>query len=146
MRRGGRCTTARSRSSKTMTRPPSPKRRKAERRGRRSETLAAAMLLLKGYRILGRRVKTRVGEIDLVARSPSGIVCFVEVKARADAGSAAEAVLLRQQGRIARAAELFLAARPALANARFRFDIVTVAPRALPRHMRNAWQMDDLKR
>jgi putative endonuclease len=129
-----------------MARPASLKRRKAERRGRRSETLAAAMLLLKGYRILGRRVKTRVGEIDLVARSPSGIVCFVEVKARADTSSAAEAVLLRQQARIARAAELFLAARPALAHARFRFDIVTVAPRAFPRHMRDAWQMDDLKR
>jgi putative endonuclease len=108
--------------------------------------LAAAMLLFKGYRILGRRVKTRAGEIDLVARSPAGIVCFIEVKARADTGAAADAVLLRQQTRIARAAELFLAARPALANARFRFDIVTVSPRTLPRHLRDAWQMDDLKR
>lgn len=129
-----------------MADAPSSKRRRAERRGRRSETVAAAMLLLKGYRILGRRVKTRAGEIDLVARSPSGIVCFIEVKARADAASAAEAVLLRQQSRIARAAELFLAARPALANARFRFDIVTVSPRTLPRHRRDAWLMDDLKR
>jgi putative endonuclease len=129
-----------------MAKPPSLKRRKAERHGRRSETLAAAMLLLKGYRILGRRVKTRAGEIDLVARSPAGIVCFIEVKARADAAAAADAVRLRQQTRIARAAELFLAARPALANARFRFDIVTVSPRTLPRHRRDAWQMDDLKR
>ena len=129
-----------------MASAPSPKRKKAERHGRRSETFAAAMLLLKGYRILGRRVKTRVGEIDLVARSPTGIVCFIEVKARADAGAAAEAVVVRQQARIARAAELFLAARPALANARFRFDIVTVSRRALPRHLRDAWQMDDLKR
>jgi putative endonuclease len=128
-----------------MAKPPSLKRRKAERHGRRSETLAAAMLLLKGYRILGRRVKTHAGEIDLVARSPSGIVCFIEVKARADAAAAADAVQLRQQTRIVRAARLFLAARPALANVRFRFDIVTVSPRTLPRHMRNAWQMDDLK-
>ncbi len=125
---------------------PSPAKRKAEQRGRRSETLAAALLMLKGYRILGRRVKTRMGEIDLVARSPSGVVCFIEVKARRDFSAAAEAVLLRQQARIARAAQLFLAARPALAGARFRFDIVTVSPGSLPRHRRNAWQMDDLTR
>jgi putative endonuclease len=129
-----------------MVKAPSSKRKEAERHGRRSETFAAAMLLLKGYRILGRRVKTRAGEIDLVARSPSGVVCFIEVKARADAATAAEAVQMRQQIRIARAAELFLSARPALANARFRFDIVTVSRRSLPRHLRDAWQMDDLKR
>ena len=40
-------------------------------------------LMAKGYRILGRRVRTHAGEIDLVARAPSGVVCFVEVKARA---------------------------------------------------------------
>jgi putative endonuclease len=54
-------------------------RRKAERRGRRSETIAAIFLLLKLYRILGRRVRTHAGEIDLVARSPSGLLCFIEV-------------------------------------------------------------------
>jgi Holliday junction resolvase-like predicted endonuclease len=51
-------------------------RRKAERRGRRSETLAAVLLMLKFYRILGRRVRTHAGEIDLVARSPAGVICF----------------------------------------------------------------------
>lgn len=125
---------------------PSPKRQSAERRGRRSETLAVAMLLLKGYRILGRRVRTRAGEIDLIARSPTGTLCFIEVKARSTARDAIDAVAVRQQERIARAAELFLAARPALANCRLRFDIVTVAPRAFPRHLRDAWRMGDLKR
>lgn len=43
-------------------------RRKAERRGRASESLAAFALILKGYRILGRRVRTPLGEIDLIAR------------------------------------------------------------------------------
>src|ERR1700691_629904 len=57
-------------------------RRKAERRGRSSETLAALLLMCKFYRILGRRVRTHAGEIDLVARSPSGVICFIEVKAR----------------------------------------------------------------
>ena len=39
----------------------------AEKRGRRSETFAALLLMLKGYRILGRRVRTHAGEIDLIA-------------------------------------------------------------------------------
>ena len=129
-----------------MARSSSSSRVKAERHGRRSETLAAALLILKGYRILGRRVRTRVGEIDLIARSPSGTLCFVEVQARADARDAIEAVARRQQERIARAAELFVAARPGLAGARLRFDIVTVAPRTLPRHHRDAWRIGDLKR
>jgi putative endonuclease len=112
----------------------------AEKRGRDSESLAALMLRLKGYRILGRRIRTHAGEIDLVARSPRGILCFVEVKARAAEAAAALAVAPRQQQRIARAASLFVAGRPDLARASMRFDIVTVAPRTLPRHIPDAWR------
>ena len=113
-------------------------RKRAEKRGRSSETLAALLLQLKGYRILGRRVRTRAGEIDLVARSPRGILCFIEVKARARARDAAESVAPRQQARIARAATLFVAGKSQLARAPMRFDIVTVAP--FPRHIRDAWR------
>ena len=115
-------------------------RRAAESRGRRSETFAALLLRLKGYRIVGRRVRTHAGEIDLVARSPFGILCFIEVKARAEGRLALEAVGVRQRARIARAASLFVAKKPFLARKGFRFDIVTVAPRALPRHIRDAWR------
>ena len=116
------------------------KRRHAERQGRSGETLAALVLRLKGYRILGRRVRTHVGEIDLVARSPKGVLCFVEVKARPDMRASIESVGDRQRARIARAATAFVAGRPQLAQAPVRFDIVTVAPRALPRHIRDAWR------
>ena len=119
-------------------------RRHAERRGRRSETIAAVLLTLKFYRILGRRVRTHLGEIDLVAKAPSGAICFIEVKARPDFVSATESLQPRQQIRIARAAQTFLAARPWLANAPVRFDIVTVSPGSWPRHIRGAWRMDDL--
>lgn len=121
-----------------------PLRKAAEKRGRRSEAFAELLLRLKLYRILGRRVRTRAGEIDLVARSPTGIICFIEVKARSHHGLAEESVLPRQQNRIARAASLYLAARPSLGTAPVRFDIVTVTPRALPRHMRDAWRPDDV--
>lgn len=116
------------------------RRRLAEQRGRRSETWASLLLLLKGYRILGRRVRTHAGEIDLIARAPSGVICFIEVKARSAPGLAAEALGPRQQARIARAAELFLAGRPGLVAKGMRFDTVTLAPRSWPRHIKDAWR------
>ncbi|HTW33836.1 MAG TPA: YraN family protein [Rhizomicrobium sp.] len=115
-------------------------KRAAERRGRRSETWAAMFLMAKGYRILGRRVRTHAGEIDLVARAPSGLVCFVEVKARAAQDLAAEALGPRQQARIARAAALFLARKPALASKGMRFDVIMLAPRSWPKHIPDAWR------
>jgi len=118
-------------------------RRAAERHGRRSETLAALLLRLKFYRILGRRVRTPLGEIDLIARSPKGVLCFIEVKARADESQIADAIGNRQRGRIARAAEVWLAARPGSASKGVRFDVVSVAGRGLPRHLRDAWRADD---
>jgi len=118
-----------------------PKNRQAaERRGHRSETVAALWLRLKGYRILARRLKTRAGEIDLVAAAPFGPVCFVEVKARGSARTAAESVGPAQQTRIARAASLYLASRPGLARRGSRFDIVAIAPHALPVHHRDVWR------
>jgi putative endonuclease len=116
------------------------KRKAAERRGRRGEDFAALLLMCKGYRILGRRVKTKAGEIDLIAKSPFGVVCFVEVKTRPDDGLATEAIGLRQRGRIMRAAQLFLAGKPGAA----RFDVVTVVPGRFPRHLKDAFRPDDL--
>lgn len=107
--------------------------------GLRAERLAALLLRLKGYRILARRMKTRAGEIDLVVRR-GGVVVFVEVKARPDLDGAVEALLMRQRTRLARAAELFVAARPALARLDMRFDLVLVAPRRFPRHLADAWR------
>src|SRR4029453_6459230 len=61
------------------------------RRGRLSEWLAAAALLAKGYRILGRRVRTPYGEIDLIAVRGRRLA-FEEVKLRATRGGAAARV------------------------------------------------------
>jgi putative endonuclease len=122
-------------------RPDIPTRRRAaERRGRRGEIWAALLLMLKGYRILGRRVQTRAGEIDLVARAPSGLICFIEVKARPETLAAAQSVGPRQQARIVRAAALYLSGRPGLARKGVRFDVVTVSPGNLPRHLTDAWR------
>ena len=114
----------------------------AERRGHTSESWAALWLQLKGYRILARRLKTHAGEIDLVAAAPFGPVCFIEVKARKLARTAAESVGQGQQARIAHAASLYLASRPQLARRGARFDIVAVTPRGLPVHHRDVWRPD----
>ena len=118
------------------------RRRIAEAHGRRSESLAALLLTCKFYRVIGRRVKTRAGELDLIAKTPLGILCFVEVKARRLEDEAAEAVTHRQRARIAKAAELYLGARPGLRHNGVRFDAIFVVPRRLPRHVKDAWRPD----
>ena len=113
-------------------------RRAREHLGRRAESRAALALRLKGYRILGRRVRTPAGEIDLVVRR-GAVVAFVEVKARQSRARAAESVSPAQRRRIARAAAHFIAANPRLAPLIQRFDAVLVEPRKWPHHIINAW-------
>ena len=119
---------------------PNTDRKTAESLGRRAETIAAAYLTCKLYRVLGRRVRTPLGELDVVAKSPSGILCFVEVKTRATLENAAESVSPRQRARIERAAALYLGARPALRQMGVRFDVILIVPRRLPRHLKDAWR------
>ena len=117
-------------------------REDAERRGRAGENLAALWLRLKLYRIVARRLKTHAGEVDLVALAPFGPVCFIEVKLRGDARRAAHSVNAGQRTRIGRAANLYLAAHPALARRRMRFDIIALASGGWPIHHRDAWRED----
>jgi putative endonuclease len=117
------------------------RKKRAEQRGHRGEALAALLLQLKGHRILGRRVKTHAGEIDLVSLPMFGPVCFIEVKARARLRDALESVAPAQRTRIARAASLYLASRPALARRGARFDIIAVA--GFPRHFKDVWRPND---
>jgi putative endonuclease len=116
-------------------------RQHAEKRGQRGEDLAAWLLRLKGHRILGRRVKTHAGEIDLISLPPFGPVCFIEVKTRALGRDAVEAVAPGQRTRIARAASLYLASRPHLQARGARFDVIAVA--GIPKHFKDVWRADD---
>ena len=124
--------------------PPSPSRPKSERRqgaetwGRHGETLAAWYLRLKGYRILATRLKTPVGEIDLIA-SRWGTTVFVEVKSRRSATQERDALLAVNQHRIVRAAEYYVSRHPSLATRPLRFDVIFLAPRMWPRHVMNAF-------
>jgi putative endonuclease len=118
--------------------PSDPHRQIAFRFGLTAESRAAAYLVAKGYRILARRFRTAVGEIDIVARR-RGVLVFVEVKARETFDAAAEAIGRRQQSRIVAAAQSWLAAHPDDAARDMRFDVVLVAPGRLPRHLMAAF-------
>lgn len=127
-----------------MTKPePGPTRdvRRIERfkRGHRGEWLAAWALRLKGYRILALRHKTRLGEIDLVARKGETIA-IVEVKARPTLEEAMDAVGPAAQRRIENAADLWLAKQRDYASLSLRFDIVAILPRRWPVHVKDAWR------
>jgi putative endonuclease len=119
----------------------SDERRAAEQRGRRAEAIAAWYLRAKGYRVLARRYRTPVGEIDLII-TRGRVVAFVEVKARASFAEAAEAVTATGRRRIARAAAAWLAAHPAAAGLDLRFDVVVAAPARLPRHITGAFDAE----
>ena len=117
---------------------PRPERQVAFALGLSAESRAAAFLIAKGYRIVARRWRSGVGEIDIVARRRRTLV-FVEVKARERLDDAAEAVTVRQQRRIIAAAEAWLASHPDDINCDMRFDVMLVAPKSLPRHIQAAF-------
>ena len=112
----------------------------AERSGHRAETIAAVWLSLKGYRILERRCRTVVGEIDIIAVRRRRLA-FVEVKRRRARDEAAWSVTSRQQARIVRAAEHWLAHRPAFQAHDIGLDVVLVAPWKMPQHLRDTFRV-----
>ena len=116
-------------------------RHRAWRRGRWAEAACAVALILRGYRIVGRRLRSPVGEIDIVARRGT-ILAIIEVKARPDPAAAAESVTRRQRERLIRAAGWVVAGRPDLAAMQVRFDVMLVTPWRWPQHVVDAWRAD----
>ncbi|KQZ93951.1 hypothetical protein ASD64_03395 [Mesorhizobium sp. Root157] len=115
------------------------RRRKAYRRGHHGETLASLALMLKGYRILARRYRTKLGEIDLIARR-GDLILIVEVKARRSLVEAMEAIALESERRIEGAADLWLARQPDYGRLSVRFDMVAILPWRWPVHVENIFQ------
>jgi putative endonuclease len=94
--------------------------------GKAGEDVACDELKRRGYAILARRFRTRVGELDIIARDGPTLV-FIEVKARRTAhfGTAGDAVTAHKRRRLARMAEEFLL-RSRLTRVPCRFDVVAV--------------------
>jgi putative endonuclease len=110
--------------------------------GRKAEVLAACYLMLKGYRILGFRLRTSQGEIDLVALR-GRILAVVEVKRRTTIEAALEAVTRVQRERLRRAGRAIAQRRRGLSEAFVRLDLIALAPRRWPRHIVDAWSSDE---
>jgi putative endonuclease len=111
-------------------------RRARLRSGRFAELLASAALMAKGYRILGRNVRTRAGEIDIIAVRGSRLA-FVEVKRRPTREAAEAAVGGHQADRIRNAADYWLAHRPRYHAYEQGYDLMLILPRRWPRHIEN---------
>lgn len=94
--------------------------------GQRGEQLAKHFLLQKGYQIIGQNVRTRQGEIDLIAQDGRTLV-FVEVRTRSSlaCGTAAESVTWRKKQKLRELAVAYLQAQPRQVPA-FRFDVVAI--------------------
>ncbi len=120
---------------------PQPARQVAFRLGPSADSRAASFLVAKGFRILARRWRSPLGEIDIVARRRQ-LLIFVEVKARANLDDAAESVTPRQKRRIAGAAEAWLAMHPDEPVHDVRFDVMLVAPGRMPRHIPAAFEVE----
>ena len=104
--------------------------------GQYGEDAAAEFLRRKGFKILGRNVRTAFGEIDLIALD-GDVIVFVEVKARRGS-SGLEAVDARKQLRLSRLAIAFLARAGWLERAA-RFDVVAVETGGACTHVVNAF-------
>jgi putative endonuclease len=116
----------------------SDKRERAEQRGREAEAEAAMFLAAQGWRILAERVKTKVGEIDLIARK-GALVAFVEVKWRARGADLDYAIDEYRLARVAAAAEA-IAHDYAAPTDDLRIDVILLAPGRAPHHIENAYQ------
>ncbi|GAA4419777.1 YraN family protein [Bremerella cremea] len=103
--------------------------------GERGERFACRYLRKKGYTIIARQDRTRLGEIDIVAVQDRTIV-FVEVKTRSaeEKGSPDEAVDREKQQRLTRAALAYMERHDLLGNCAGRFDVIAIVWPASSRH------------
>lgn len=114
-------------------------RRAAYDYGLWAETLCVLWLTLKGYRILTRRERNRMGEIDLIARRGRTIV-FIEVKARRLLENGLLALSFHQQRRILNAAQCWIAANPKYHGFDLRCDLIVVTSRFRLTHLPHAFE------
>ncbi len=115
---------------------------RAERDGRRGESLAALWLMAQGWRIVARQQRIGhgrgIGEVDIVARR-GRVLAFVEVKWRSNRAALDHAIDERRLARVAQAARALLP-RLARPGDTVRIDVILLAPWHWPRHITHVWQ------
>lgn len=115
--------------------------RTAHRLGLTAEAAACNALEVDGWTVLAHRLRTKAGEIDLVAER-DGLLAIVEVKARPTLAAAA-ALAPRQRARLIAAAEAALAEHPTWGQAGIRFDVLLVDAQGQVRRITDAFRAGD---
>lgn len=110
--------------------------------GLMAEDQACRALEADGWRVLGRRLRTRGGEIDIAA-DKAGLLAVIEVKRRPTLALAAAAVTPHQRVRLIAACELLLAAHPDWGSQGVRFDVILVDPAGGIRRIADAFRLGD---
>lgn len=107
-----------------------------------AEERAIALLAAHGYAIVERNVECELGELDIVARDPRGVLVFVEVRSRRDAehGHAAEMVGPHKRRRVTRMARWYLHVRRPVFD-EIRFDVVAITGEQID-HIVDAWRVN----
>jgi putative endonuclease len=101
--------------------------------GFNAESKAISYLENKGYKIIARRYKTKVGEIDIIARIKQTLV-LIEVKARQNS-ELIEVILRKNQiNRIRNATKIFIAKNQQYQNYNIRFDFILFESSLQPQH------------
>lgn len=121
----------------------SKKQKRAHQTGVQAEHAAALYLRAKGYKVLTIRYRVKVGEIDIIAKH-RGTIIFVEVKRRQSLDDALNALPARQQARIIRAAEFWLAENDLPLDTDCRFDMMVFSAYLVPHHIKNAFGTDGI--
>jgi putative endonuclease len=123
---------------------PTPRARRgsaAHASGLRAEEAAGAALRRDGWTILGQRLRTAAGEVDMVAEK-DGILAIVEVKHRPSLAGAVAALSLRQRTRLLAAGEILLAEHPDWGRAGVRFDVLLVDGEGRVRRVTDAFRLE----
>ncbi len=94
--------------------------------GDRGEMIAWNYLIQRGYRLLEKNYRCRIGEVDVIAKKGKRIA-FIEVKTRSSDryGTPSEAVHAQKQKKMARLAEWYLKEKKII-QAPVSFDVVEV--------------------
>lgn len=119
------------------------KKQRAYQLGHHAETLAAFYLQCKGYRVLAKRMRNHAGEIDIVAQKKDYLIA-VEVKARASRTECLHSITPEKRQRMAGALALFAAQHKIAglaphATPNMRLDVIAIAPRNWPTHIKDAF-------
>ncbi len=112
-------------------------------KGKFIETRVIHYIEKKGFTVIEKNYTCKMGEIDIIAKSPKDEIVFIEVRYRKneDFGSALESVTYAKQQKIIRTALQYLQKHNLFEKVPCRFDIIGVRKDLLEFHwLENAFE------